>query len=572
MLPNLLIDAKAVTHANPVLLLPPGGFQNLIDSLLEGNYAKASVPKGSPFLSKEEQAEKELAEKELADKEPADIFSSAAVNTIQPILDLLPLQSAIPVDDEGIDPRLVSEASAIPDRPRLSLSSPVTEPLPAPIRPSVNAEAIGLMVEVGKEQGILVGPQSASQEKGWIDLQQEEGANPNGPKISPLVGRSIPSQDLNGNPVRNSSGALNPAGIGVKYDPALGGTAEQWSIISNGANFQEKTHLNDEAREPLPTLSNQADHFLFSNHEKDSRLLSSPPQGSPNVFKQNGEEASQEKGWIDLQQEEGANPNGPKIISLVDRSIPSGDLNGNPVRNSTGALNPAGIGVKYDPALGGTAEQRSIISNGANFQEKIHFSDEAREPLPTLSNQSDRFLFSDREKDGRVRVTELDRSSRFFTKSESSPTAEIETKSPSSESQKEPSDIYRQIGKELIRSLRYHEERVRLTLDPPQLGRLSIEIKRDQENVRATLWTDNPVTKEILEAQQVDLHRMLREDGFKLEKFDVFFQQGEAFQERKEDFMACRQETRGTHQEQKEVSSDLPALSPAGSKYVDRFI
>ena len=35
------------------------------------------------------------------------------------------------------------------------------------------------------------------------------------------------------NPVRNSSGALNPAGIILKSNPA----AEQWGIISNGVNL-----------------------------------------------------------------------------------------------------------------------------------------------------------------------------------------------------------------------------------------------------------------------------------------------------------------------------------------------
>jgi len=38
------------------------------------------------------------------------------------------------------------------------------------------------------------------------------------------------------------------------------------------------------------------------------------------------------------------------------------DLGVNPVRNSSGALNPAGILLKRNPA----AEQRGIISNGVN--------------------------------------------------------------------------------------------------------------------------------------------------------------------------------------------------------------
>ena len=38
-----------------------------------------------------------------------------------------------------------------------------------------------------------------------------------------------------------------------------------------------------------------------------------------------------------------------------------------PVRNSSGALNPAGIILKSNPAIGGTVEQRGIISNGVNI-------------------------------------------------------------------------------------------------------------------------------------------------------------------------------------------------------------
>ena len=56
----------------------------------------------------------------------------------------------------------------------------------------------------------------------------------------------LPLQDAQGllgaesggvNPVRNSSGALNPAGIILKSNPAIGGTVEQQGIISNGVNI-----------------------------------------------------------------------------------------------------------------------------------------------------------------------------------------------------------------------------------------------------------------------------------------------------------------------------------------------
>jgi hypothetical protein len=42
--------------------------------------------------------------------------------------------------------------------------------------------------------------------------------------------------DYGVNPVRNSSGASNPAGTILGPNPAVGGTAEQQGIISNGVN------------------------------------------------------------------------------------------------------------------------------------------------------------------------------------------------------------------------------------------------------------------------------------------------------------------------------------------------
>ena len=51
----------------------------------------------------------------------------------------------------------------------------------------------------------------------------------------------------------------------------------------------------------------------------------------------------------------------PRTCSAENRSSV------NPVRNSSGTLNPAGINLKSNPAIGGTVEQRGIISNGVNI-------------------------------------------------------------------------------------------------------------------------------------------------------------------------------------------------------------
>jgi flagellar hook-length control protein FliK len=93
--------------------------------------------------------------------------------------------------------------------------------------------------------------------------------------------------------------------------------------------------------------------------------------------------------------------------------------------------------------------------------------------------------------------------------------------------------IYQQIGNKAVFSLRNGEEKIRLTLDPPELGNIYMEINRDKGNIKATLWTDNPATKEILEAHQIQLQKILKDDGFKLEKFDVLYQQDAgSFQDR----------------------------------------
>ena len=48
-----------------------------------------------------------------------------------------------------------------------------------------------------------------------------------------------------------------------------------------------------------------------------------------------------------------------------------------------------------------------------------------------------------------------------------------------------------------------------------------MEINRDRSSVTAHLWTDNPLTKELLEFGQGQLQRTLELDGFKLDRFEV---------------------------------------------------
>jgi hypothetical protein len=145
----------------------------------------------------------------------------------------------------------------------------------------------------------------------------------------------------------------------------------------------------------------------------------------------------------------------------------------------------------------------------------------------------------------------------------------------------DPLEIYQQISRQITWSLKNNEEKIKLALDPPHLGNIYMEINRDKENIKATLWTDNLVTKEILEIHQVQLYKILRDDGFKLEKFEVLFHQDMGtLQQREENPVDHRQRSQGRLKEVKpnssfgqlETTQMLMNLLHRGNQYIDLFV
>jgi len=86
-------------------------------------------------------------------------------------------------------------------------------------------------------------------------------------------------------------------------------------------------------------------------------------------------------------------------------------------------------------------------------------------------------------------------------------------------------EIYRQIGRQIMWGLQNGQEKIKLFLDPPELGHIHLEIKNDQKSIEILLWTDHPETKQILESNKCYLYEILKNDGFNLEKFELYFQQ-----------------------------------------------
>ncbi|MBM4333053.1 MAG: flagellar hook-length control protein FliK [Deltaproteobacteria bacterium] len=86
-------------------------------------------------------------------------------------------------------------------------------------------------------------------------------------------------------------------------------------------------------------------------------------------------------------------------------------------------------------------------------------------------------------------------------------------------------EVYQQVGPRIIWSIKNNTERIRLTLDPPHLGSIYMEISRNKENIKAALWAEKPLTKSALEASHFQIQKIMESEGFKLEKFDVFIRQ-----------------------------------------------
>jgi flagellar hook-length control protein FliK len=144
----------------------------------------------------------------------------------------------------------------------------------------------------------------------------------------------------------------------------------------------------------------------------------------------------------------------------------------------------------------------------------------------------------------------------------------------------EPQTVSQQVSQRAVWLIRNNEESVRITLDPPQLGHIYMVIDRSKEDIKATLWTDNPATKATLETNQLQIQKIIESEGFKLEKFDVFVQQDMGwYQGGKDDPMNPNPGSPASPSEIRAPLSGSPDPLPAvaravhpASKYLDLFV
>jgi len=144
----------------------------------------------------------------------------------------------------------------------------------------------------------------------------------------------------------------------------------------------------------------------------------------------------------------------------------------------------------------------------------------------------------------------------------------------------ESQGIPQQVGERVLWLIRNQEEKIRISLDPPELGHLFLEIHRTKENIQTTLYTDNPVTKVTLESNQREIQRIIESEGFKMERFDVLVQQDSSrFQERKDSpFYSDSRSSLVSGNIEAPVSRAPDSFSPiarrmhSGSQYLDLFV
>ena len=88
-----------------------------------------------------------------------------------------------------------------------------------------------------------------------------------------------------------------------------------------------------------------------------------------------------------------------------------------------------------------------------------------------------------------------------------------------------PAYVLNQVSRQIIRSHHTGSKEIRLQLHPPNLGRLQINIDGSGGGIRVNIAAEQQGTQELLLSHAGELKSLLNEQGFRLEKIDVQFEQ-----------------------------------------------
>jgi len=88
--------------------------------------------------------------------------------------------------------------------------------------------------------------------------------------------------------------------------------------------------------------------------------------------------------------------------------------------------------------------------------------------------------------------------------------------------------VLRQVTEKMVYLFRNNQHRLRVNLEPPELGRINLSLTMRNNAVRGSIITENAAVKEALEAQLVQLRENLAQQGLHLERLDIRLNQEQA--------------------------------------------
>ncbi|MBI3813966.1 MAG: flagellar hook-length control protein FliK [Nitrospinae bacterium] len=86
--------------------------------------------------------------------------------------------------------------------------------------------------------------------------------------------------------------------------------------------------------------------------------------------------------------------------------------------------------------------------------------------------------------------------------------------------------VINQIVEKAAIFIRGEKNEIKIHLEPPSLGSVHIKVSMESHNMKATMVTDTPAVKEVIESNLGDLKRSLSDAGIKVDQFSVLVGSG----------------------------------------------
>ena len=132
------------------------------------------------------------------------------------------------------------------------------------------------------------------------------------------------------------------------------------------------------------------------------------------------------------------------------------------------------------------------------------------------------------------------------------------TPEPRAEARTLPAYVLNQVGRQIIRSHQNGMNQLELQLKPPHLGRLQMQINHSGDAIRVSIVTEQIAAREILLSHVGELRTHLTEQGMRVEKIDIQFDQ--SFDQ---SMANARHESSRSNERRQQGSRSTPGSQPA---------